>query len=244
MQNSVGRLWLMANPTSTLKSQWPYYIEPAEQAPRSTPSSTPPIQTRMAETAAASTPNPSPCSTPPAAPATSWPKPTRAQRHLSGTRLPPARHPRLILEKNLYGLDIDDRAAQLAGFALLMKARADDRRLFNDPPWLNVLSLQESKGWTWTNSPLTSRRSACSAHRQGIARQFEHAKTFGSLIQIPDALNAQPPTLTEAWGRRMRLGICLQAAAQDLMALVSRRRCWGESSMRWWLIRRIRAERG
>ncbi len=54
--------------------------------------------------------------------------------------------PRLILEKNLYGLDIDDRAAQLAGFALLMKARADDRRLFDDPPRLNVLALQESKG--------------------------------------------------------------------------------------------------
>jgi hypothetical protein len=54
--------------------------------------------------------------------------------------------PRLILEKNLYGLDIDDRAAQLAGFALLMKARADDRRLLNDPPRLNVLALQESKG--------------------------------------------------------------------------------------------------
>jgi hypothetical protein len=62
--------------------------------------------------------------------------------------------PRLILEKNLYGLDIDDRAAQMAGFALLMKARADDRRLFSatddagnlQPPKLNVLSLQESKG--------------------------------------------------------------------------------------------------
>ena len=46
--------------------------------------------------------------------------------------------PRLILEKNLYGLDIDDRAAQLAGFALLMKARADDRRLFDELPKLNV----------------------------------------------------------------------------------------------------------
>jgi hypothetical protein len=33
VQNSVGRLWLMANPGSTLKSQWPYYIEPAEQTP-------------------------------------------------------------------------------------------------------------------------------------------------------------------------------------------------------------------
>ena len=33
VQNSVGRLWLMANPVSMLKSQWPYYIEPAEQTP-------------------------------------------------------------------------------------------------------------------------------------------------------------------------------------------------------------------
>jgi hypothetical protein len=33
VQNSVGRLWLMANPASGLKSQWPYYIEPAEQTP-------------------------------------------------------------------------------------------------------------------------------------------------------------------------------------------------------------------
>lgn len=34
----------------------------------------------------------------------------------------------------------------MAGFALLMKARADDRRLFNEPLKLNVLSLHESKG--------------------------------------------------------------------------------------------------
>ena len=58
----------------------------------------------------------------------------------------PREIPRLILEKNLYGLDIDDRAAQLAGFALMMKARADDRRLLDYAPALNVLSLQESKG--------------------------------------------------------------------------------------------------
>ena len=38
--------------------------------------------------------------------------------------------PKLILEKNLFGLDIDARAAQLAGFAVMMKGRADDRRLF------------------------------------------------------------------------------------------------------------------
>src|SRR5207302_8389789 len=39
--------------------------------------------------------------------------------------------PSLILQKNLFGLEIDDRAAQLAAFALMMKARADDRRIFS-----------------------------------------------------------------------------------------------------------------
>ncbi|WP_295401408.1 Eco57I restriction-modification methylase domain-containing protein, partial [uncultured Thiocystis sp.] len=53
---------------------------------------------------------------------------------------------RLILEKNLFGLDIDGRAAQLTGFALMMKGRADDRRLFDNPPRLNVMALLESKG--------------------------------------------------------------------------------------------------
>ena len=36
-----------------------------------------------------------------------------------------------IVENNLYGLDIDDRAAQLAYFAVMMKARQYDRRFFN-----------------------------------------------------------------------------------------------------------------
>src|SRR5690606_36882749 len=53
--------------------------------------------------------------------------------------------PRLILENNLYGIDIDTRAAQLASFALLMKAREDDRRLFSNPPKLNIIALQDSQ---------------------------------------------------------------------------------------------------
>ena len=54
--------------------------------------------------------------------------------------------PRLILEKNLFGLEIDDRAAQLAAFALMMKARADDRRIFDSEAKPNILAFQDSKG--------------------------------------------------------------------------------------------------
>ena len=54
--------------------------------------------------------------------------------------------PRLILEKNLFGLEIDDRAAQLAAFALMMKARADDRRIFDSEAKPNILAFQDSQG--------------------------------------------------------------------------------------------------
>ncbi|MBE0525022.1 MAG: N-6 DNA methylase, partial [Methanosarcinales archaeon] len=51
----------------------------------------------------------------------------------------------LILNKNLYGLEIDDRAAQLAGFALMMKARMYDKELFNKKISLNLCAIQETR---------------------------------------------------------------------------------------------------
>jgi hypothetical protein len=50
VQNSVGRLWTMANPESTLKSQWEYYIEPAEQTPEVQAQLDELIKARLAET--------------------------------------------------------------------------------------------------------------------------------------------------------------------------------------------------
>ena len=147
VQNSVGRLWLMANPTSTLASQWPYYIQPAEQTPDVQAHLDALIQTRMDEDGGSLNPETITVLDPACGSghilvvAYDVLKAIYLERGYQARAIP-----RLILEKNLYGLDIDDRAAQMAGFALLMKARADDRRLFNEPPKLNVLSLQESKG--------------------------------------------------------------------------------------------------
>ena len=49
-----------------------------------------------------------------------------------------------IVENNLYGLDIDDRAAQLAYFAVMMKARQYDRRFFSRGMQPHVYSIIES----------------------------------------------------------------------------------------------------
>jgi len=129
VQNSVGRRRLMANPSSTLASQWPYYIQPAEQTPEVQAQLDALIQTRIR--ADGETLNPETITV--LDPACG-----------SGHILVVAYHvlkaiylergyqrraiARLILEKNLYGLDSDDRAAQMAGFALLMKARTDELR--------------------------------------------------------------------------------------------------------------------
>ncbi|WP_454458387.1 BREX-1 system adenine-specific DNA-methyltransferase PglX [Thauera phenylacetica] len=230
VQNSVGRLWLMANPASTLKSEWPYYIEPAEQTPEVNAQLDALIQTRMAEDGGSLNPESITVLDPACG---SGHILVEAYALLKGIYLERGYRlrdiPCLILEKNLYGLDIDDRAAQLAGFALLMKARADDRRLFNDPPRLNVLSLQESKGLD--SDELATHLAPFGVQRatvKALIDTFEHAKTFGSLIQIPGALNAQLPALGEALGKANETGdLYAQAAAQDLVPLAEQAQVLG-----------------
>jgi type II restriction/modification system DNA methylase subunit YeeA len=235
VQNSVGRLWLMANPQSTLAKEWPYYITPAEQTPEVQAQLDALIQTRVREDG--DTLNPE---------SITVLDPACGSGHILVVAYDvlkaiylergyqPRSIPRLILEKNLYGLDIDDRAAQMAGFALLMKARADDRRLFTatgdagnlQPPKLNVLSLQESKGQSVDElathlAPFNVQRATISA----LVETFEHAKTFGSLIQIPYPLKTHLTVLPEVLALVKQSGdMYAVAAADDLMPLVQQAR--------------------
>lgn len=223
VQNSVGRLWLMANPDSTLAGQWPYYIQPAEQMPEVQAQLDALIQTRIREDGEALNPE-----------TITVLDPACGSGHILVVAYDvlkaiylergyqPRAIPRLILEKNVYGLDIDDRAAQLAAFALLMKARADDRRLFNDPPKLNVLSLQESMGLDADElathlAPFGLQRAALKA----LLDTFEHAKTFGSLTQIPVGLNGQLAVMTAGLQQALQDGdLYARQGARDVLPLV------------------------
>ncbi len=125
VQNTLGRLWLATYPQSPLKGQMKYYIEPAEQAPdvqeqlrAITPASLNPEEITFLDPACGSAHI--------LVEAYDLFKAIYQERGYRARDIP-----RLILTKNLFGLEIDDRAAQLAAFALMMKARADDRRLFD-----------------------------------------------------------------------------------------------------------------
>lgn len=233
VQNSVGRLWLMANPASTLAGQWPYYIQPAEQTPEVQAQLDALIQTRMDEDGGSLNPETITVLDPACGSghilvvAYDVLKAIYLERGYQARAIP-----RLILEKNLYGLDIDDRAAQMAGFALLMKARADDRRLFNEPPKLNVLSLQESKGLD--ASALAQAINAEGTERvevtqlQWLVDTFEHAKTFGSLIKVDHRNVPSLLTLLKILKQSLQAGdLYAQAAAQDLLPLVQQARLLG-----------------
>jgi len=187
VQNTLGRMWMATYPESSLKSKMEYYIEPAEQEPEvqaeidaATPKELNPEELTFLDPACGSGHI--------LVEAYDIFKEIYLERGYRTRDIP-----RLILSKNIYGLDIDDRAAQLACFAVLMRAREDDRRLFSrDDLALNIMSIVETKGidkdklldavskrdgnkgiWVWINQ---------------LVESFKSAKTYGSLITIPKEL--------------------------------------------------------
>lgn len=200
VQNSVGRQWLQTYPDSSLKGKMPYYIEPAEQTPE--------VQAQLAEITPSSIKPESIKVLDPACGSghilTESYNVLKAIYEERGYRTRDI--PQLILENNIFGLDIDDRAAQLSGFAMLMLARQDDRRILGRGVRLNIVSLQESKLdiaelWTKLNfhqqvqrgsmgdmfaegTALTNTDSAEYKLLMRTLALFTSAKTLGSLIQV------------------------------------------------------------
>ena len=93
--------------------------------------------------------------------------------------------PQLILEKNLFGLDIDKRAFQLAYFALMMKARKYDRSIFKKDLKLNICPINETEKITKdTINYIKSKDAELANDLSYLSDKFVNAKEYGSLIQI------------------------------------------------------------
>ncbi|WP_336275273.1 BREX-1 system adenine-specific DNA-methyltransferase PglX [Vreelandella indica] len=238
VQNSVGRQWLQTYPTSALKSQMPYYIEPAKQEPEVqaqlddiTPASLDPETIKVLDPACGSGHI--------LVEAYNVLKAIYEERGYRSRDIP-----KLILENNLFGLDIDDRAAQLAGFALLMKAREDDRRILTRNVCLNVLAMQSSQhldaNTLWRDLNLTgdwhqgqsqslfdneqqdlSSNDATYKLIDDLIERFQEAKTFGSLIEVPHEWEVSLKALLEELSELTNSGDMMQkAAAQRLVPVI------------------------
>ena len=95
-----------------------------------------------------------------------------------------------ILENNLYGLDIDDRAYQLAYFAVMMKARQYNRRILNGETPCHVYAIQESNNINRTHLKYLGAGmddlEANTAHVQleGLLDTLRDAKEYGSILKV------------------------------------------------------------
>jgi len=97
----------------------------------------------------------------------------------------PVQIPSLIIKNNLFGIEIDDRAGQLAAFALMMKARQRDKRFFTRGINPNICVMEDitySEGEIKTYMDKMGGDLFTQELWFGL-RQFEDAKTFGSLIR-------------------------------------------------------------
>lgn len=187
VENSLGRLWVEGHPNASLKSSWKYYLEEAEQEPE--------IQAQLADIRkeyAKLTPEAIKCI-----------DPCCGSGHICVYMFDvfmqiyesfgyTARDAvRCILEKNLYGLDIDERAAQLAYFAVMMKARQYDHRFFsrrNDKssiPQPHVYEIRESNSIDEELLDYFSNGDAKLASSiRSICHELHDAKEYGSIITI------------------------------------------------------------
>ena len=193
VQNTLGAQWLATYPDSPLKGQMEYYIEPAEQTDE--------VKQQLA-TITPATLDPEPLT---------LIDPACGSGHIlcEAYDLLKAIYlergycqrdiPELILTKNLFGLDICPRAAQLTGFVLMMKGRADDRRLFERGVKLNVMVLVDSAGFDaegLAEGVELSEYGLKPGDLTELKRLFKHATTFGSLIQVPTMLAEKLPKMT------------------------------------------------
>jgi type II restriction/modification system DNA methylase subunit YeeA len=195
VENSLGRLWLDSHPESKLREKMPYYLEsPPQSIEVEGGGSAQDVQTALSFTAAGTSPSVT----------------TLPQRPEELTVMDPAcgsGHilvyafdllfeiykeqgylerdiPALILEHNLHGLDIDERAVQLASFAVLMKARAKNPRILRKPPQLKILTVRSTRGLD--TASLEQSGVINLADWQPLLKAFEDADNLGSLITPPE----------------------------------------------------------
>ena len=186
VQNSLGRLWLEGHPNDVLKSEWKYYLDEAEQEPdvqaqldtiRKEYAALKPEELRVID----------PCCGSGHILCVLFDVLVRIYEEYGYTAREAAVK---IVENNLWGLDIDERAAQLSYFAVMMKARQYDRRFFTRKVQPHVYAIEESNGIT--SAPMHDMGLNLSQEEYGeavkqalrLVEEMHDAKEYGSIIHV------------------------------------------------------------
>ena len=181
VENSLGRLWLEGHPNAELRGGWKYYLDEADQEPE--------VEAQLAKLREEYK--------------TIKPEeikvidPCMGSGHIlvyafdvlmqiyTSAGWDQREAAQSILKNNLFGLDIDDRAAQLAYFAVMMKARQYDRRLLTRGIRPNIYSIRESNGiQAMTIEYFHKNDPKLKADIERIVTEMRDAKEYGSILNI------------------------------------------------------------
>lgn len=171
VQNTVGRLWMQSHPDSQLYKNWDYYIQPSKddsagnedilniQAPEDLTVCDPACGSGHMLTYAFDL----------------------LHEIYEEEGYAPSDIPGLILKHNLYGMEIDERAASLAAFALTMKARSRSRRFFRKQVEPNI---QRIAPIAFTEGEVAELNDLYQVNLDSaVWNTYAKADVYGSLIQ-------------------------------------------------------------
>lgn len=186
VENSLGRLWVEGHPDCGLKENWKYYLEEAQQEPE--------VQAKLAEIRkeyAALNPEDikliDPCMGSGHILVYAFDVLMQIYESAGYSQRDAAKN---ILEHNIYGLDIDDRAYQLAYFAVMMKARQYNRRILNGENSCHVYAIQESNSINRAHLKYFGagmddiEKNAAKMQLEGLLDTLTDAKEYGSILNV------------------------------------------------------------
>lgn len=211
VENSLGRLWIEGHPDADLREGWEYYLDEAEQEPQ--------VQAQLEEIRAGYreiSPEDiriiDPC---------------MGSGHIlvyafdvlmqiySAQGYSERDAAKLIVEKNLWGLDIDRRAYQLAYFAVMMKARQYNRRILTSGIKPNLFVIDDNRALTpEIIEYIADGDSKIAADLRSISNDLTNAREYGSII------NVQPVDFS---GLIERIGVIAQSDELNLIAMENKR---------------------
>ena len=188
VENSLGRMWVEGHPDDELKSKWKYYLDEAKQE-ESVQQELDKIKEGYATLKPEDIKLIDPCMGSGHILVYAFDVFMQIYENAGWSQRDAAQS---IIQNNIYGLDIDDRAAQLSYFAVLMKARQYDRRILTRSIEPNVYAVQESNGINrgqlkYFGAGLTdTEKNTAVSQMEGLLNTLNHAKEYGSLLNVED----------------------------------------------------------
>lgn len=181
VENSLGRLWLEGHPNDVLKDGWKYYLEEAPQE-MDTQSRIDAIRANYRNMKPQDIKIIDPCMGSGHILVYAFDVLVQIYKTYGISERDAVRS---ILENNLYGLDIDDRASQLAYFAVMMKARQYDRRILTRNVQPHIYAIVESNGLDRsTIDYFTNNDTKLKKDFETLLEELQDAKEFGSILNI------------------------------------------------------------